>query len=165
MNLASALGCSAALAALIVTLAPRPLSPATPATVATQDPVAAARGHLILIVQGNVQQLAITHAVAKTDPWGGAPKGLQSAFAVRLLGADDEELLTVPVDLSRFDTDPAHIGQKARVQGCEIRNSAIALSINVPRLATVRRYEFTRDGKPIGSTDAATVLRQIGEVR
>lgn len=165
MNLASALGCSAALAALIVTFAPRPLPTAAAAPIATQDPVEAARGHLILIVQGNVQQLAITHAVAKTDPWGGAPKGLQSPFAVRLLGTDDQELLTVPVDLSRFDTDPAHIGQKARVQGCEIRSSAIVLSINVPRIAGVRRYEFTRDGKPIGSTDAATVLRQIGEVR
>ncbi|GDY02290.1 hypothetical protein LBMAG49_16190 [Planctomycetota bacterium] len=165
MHLAAALGTSLILAALCATLTDRAVAPGVAAATLPAQGSEAANGHLILIVQGNVQQLTITHAVAKADPFAGAPKGLQSRFAVRLLGDKDQELLSVPIDLSRFDTDKSHIGKPKRVQECEIWSSAIALSVNVPRIEAVRRYEFTCDGLPIGSTNAATVLRQIGEVR
>src|SRR5262249_17078788 len=55
---------------------PQPQSP-QPRT-KPQDPQAAARGHLVLVIEGDVTRLRITHAVAKPDRWAGVPKGLTS---------------------------------------------------------------------------------------
>src|SRR5262249_45752178 len=164
MHPATIVGCGIALTALSLVFASRPApstvasTPAsTPASTMGPPPQAplvqepAALGHLALIVEGNVQQLAITHAVAKTDPWGGVPTGLASDFVLHLLGDDGVELLKVPVDLSPFETDAARIGKPVEVTGCQVRSSAIALIVNVPRLQGVRSYEFTRRGAPIGS--------------
>ncbi|HZT54955.1 MAG TPA: hypothetical protein VFA35_01925 [Burkholderiaceae bacterium] len=178
MHPATIVGCGIALAALsLVFAAPpaastaaSPTASAAPSTAGpppqaplVQDP--AALGHLALIVEGNVGLLAITHAVAKTDPWGGVPTGLKSNFELRLLGDDGVELLKVPVDLSPFETDPARIGGPVEVTGCQVRSSAIALIVNVPRLAGVRSYQFTRRGAPIGSTGAQRVAELLEERR
>jgi hypothetical protein len=178
MHPATIVGCGIALTALSLVFAAPPVSspvssigpsnwPSTigppPQAPLVQEP--AALGHLALIVEGNVQQLAITHAVAKTDPWGGVPTGLASDFALRLLGDDGVELLKVPVDLSPFETDPARIGKPVEVTGCQVRSSAIALIVNVPRLAGVRSYEFTRRRAPIGSTSAQRVAELLEERR
>jgi hypothetical protein len=178
MHPATIVGCGIALTALSLVFAAPPAPSAAPSTGSStgsstggpppqapllQEP--AALGHLVLIVEGTVQQLAITHAVAKTDPWGGVPTGLASDFELRLLGDDGVELLKVPVDLSPFETDPARIGKPVEVTGCQVRSSAIALIVNVPRLKGVRSYAFTRRGAPIGSTSALRVAELLEERR
>jgi hypothetical protein len=167
MQHTSILGGSALLAALCLnvgTPAPHPAAqPQEPQQlVRAQEPGAAQPGHLVLVVEGTVRQLAITHAAQKPDAWAGAAKGLQSPFALQLLAADGKELLRVPLDLSRFDTDPRRIGGPVVVQGCEVRDWRIGVLCNVPRLPSCARYVFLRDGEPIGETSADALAKAIG---
>ena len=122
-----------------------------PTAPAPQDPEA--NGHWVLVVEGNVERLAVTAAIPKPDPWAGTPTGLQSPFTLRLLDGKGALLQAVPVDLSRFDTDPAHIGKPVAVTGCVVRDSRIGLLVNVPQLQGLRRFEFWRDAARIGATD------------
>src|SRR5262249_34998451 len=127
MHPATLVGCGLLVA--IAGLALRSPSPPFQTPTAISGPQDPAAGHLVLVVEGTVATLAITHAVAKADPWAGVPEGLTSAFALCLLGDGDRELTRVPLDLSLFDTDPAAIGKPVRVAGCEVRNSRIALLV------------------------------------
>lgn len=161
MPYAPTLGSCVLLAAASL-LATRTSAPPAANAPGPQDPPA---GHLVLVVEGDVRSLSITHAAAKPASWGGGVKGLKSPFMLRLLDAKGAELLAIPVDLSAFDTDPTRIGKPLVVQGCVVRDWRIGTLLNVPDLPQVSRYVFTRDGVEIGATSAATVARLLGESR
>lgn len=150
-----ALGCGVVIAAVCYHLA-TPLPPATP----PQAPVNP--GHLTLVVEGNVQRLDITHAVAKPDPWGGIPTGLTSAFELRIEGADGSTFARVPVDLSRFATDPSRIGKPPVVTGCDVKDSRIGILMNVPDHPTAARYVFVHGEQIVGEVPAARVRALTG---
>jgi hypothetical protein len=147
----------AGLSLLAASAAPPPVPQSPP-----QDPAA---GHLVLVVEGTVNKLTITRAVAKPDAWAGVPKGLASRFALRILDAQGSVLHTVPLDLSAFDTDPAHIGRKLTVQGCLVRDWRIGMLVSVPQDPRASRFVFVRDGVEIGAHGLGELLRLGGERR
>ncbi|MBL9077383.1 MAG: hypothetical protein JNL08_07770 [Planctomycetes bacterium] len=110
-----------------------PLPPAPPT----------AAGHYALVVQGDRDQLAITHAVAKPDPWAGVPKGLDSPWLLRVWQAD-QLLAEVPLDLTPFDTRPDRKGGAVRVEGCIVQDPKVALLVNAPRFAGATAWTFVR---------------------
>jgi hypothetical protein len=116
-----------------------PLTP--PAAPVGQPPVA--DGHYALVVQGDRDQLAITHAVGKDDPWAGVPKGLQSNWRLRIHHRDGSLLAEVPLDLSAFDLAPERKGGPIEVEGCIVRDPRIAMLVNVPRYDAAS-YTFVR---------------------
>lgn len=122
-------------------------------------------GHLVLVVEGDVTALRVAHAVAKKDEWGGVPKGLRSEFALKAFDATGAEILSVPLDLSKFDTDPARVGGPVVVTGCEVRSPQIGTLVNVPALAQAARWEFSRGQKLLGAFDGAALERMLQETR
>jgi hypothetical protein len=107
-----------------------------------QPPVA--DGHFALVVQGDRDQLTITHAVPKADPWAGVPKGLTSTYALRIRGADGALLAELPIDLSHFDLAADRKGGAIQVEGCEVRDPHVTTLVNVPRFAAAASYAFAR---------------------
>lgn len=107
-----------------------------------QPPVA--DGHFALVVQGDRDQLTITHAVAKDDPWAGVPKGLTSSYLLRISGADGALLAELPIDLSAFDLAPQRKGGKIEVEGCVVLDPHVTTLVNAPRFAAAQSYSFAR---------------------
>lgn len=106
-------------------------------------PPPVANGHYALVVEGDRDQLTIQHAVAKTDPWGGVPKGLDSAWRLRI-HAGDELLADVPLDLTPFDTRPDRKGGAIQVEGCIVQDPRVAMLVSVPRFDAATSYTFVR---------------------
>lgn len=129
---------------------------------APQDPPA---GHLVFVVEGDVNALRVTHAVAKPDPVGHAPKGLHSEFSVRALDASGAVLHERPLDLTKFDTDPTHVGGPDVVRGCEVLSPRIGTLVNVPALADAATWQFTRGDKVLGTLTKGELDRLVQEAR
>jgi hypothetical protein len=158
MQLSHLLGASVLLAGLGLVFAARG-DGAVP-TPPPQQP--AANGHFVLVVDGDRDQLGITAANHKQDPWAGVPKGFTSAWSLSIRDAAGAELANVPLDLSKFDLDPAHKGQPLRVQGCIVKDSHVAMLANVPCFASAASYVFLRDKTVIGTVEGAAVRQLAG---
>ena len=98
----------------------------------------------MLVVEGDRNALTITHASHKTDPWAGVPKGLTSDFELAIRDRQGDVLLTIPLDVSHFATGAADVGQPVRVEGCVVRDSRIAMLVNVPVVPGAASYAFRR---------------------
>jgi hypothetical protein len=132
-----------------------------PAMAAPQQPA----GHLVLIVQGDANELRVTGAVAKAAPCGAQPKA-QGAWQVRVLGPSGTVLHTQALDLSGFDVDPAHVGRPDRGDGCVVRSTRVAMLVNVPAFAEATGIEFVCAGARKGGCTAAeldSLLHQLRE--
>jgi hypothetical protein len=170
MHIPHAMGASAVLLTLgwlafaVSNPAPTDTAPAA-AAMSPLPPTAA--GHFVLVVEGDRNQLSITAASAKPDPWAGAPKGLTSAWELVVLDADGASLATIPLDLSAFATGIFEQGQPLQVQGCVVRDTRIGLLVSAPAFATAASYRFrylTADGNKvvIGTVDGAQVRHLAG---
>lgn len=139
------------------------LGAATPPLPPSASP-AQPTGHFVLVVEGHREQLAITAARAKPDPWAGAPKDLASAWRLRIEDAAGATLADVPLDVRPFDVEPGALLRKTRVDGCIVRSPAIGMLVNAPAFPHAARYTFTRPGDDgearahvLGVVDGATV--------
>jgi hypothetical protein len=126
-----------------------------------------ADGHCVLVVEGDRDRLAITHAVRKPDPWAGVPQGFASDWMLTIRDAAERVLAEVPIDVSKFETGALQKGQPLRVEGCIVKDARIAMLVNVPWFASAATYEFSRSGDAsgrvaVGSVPAATVQRLAG---
>jgi hypothetical protein len=126
-----------------------------------------ASGHCVLVVEGDRDRLAITHAARKPDPWAGVPQGFASDWTLAIRDAGGRVLVELPIDVSKFDTGALRKGQPVRVEGCVVRDARIAMLVNVPWFAAAATYEFARTGDAggrvaLGSVPAATVARLAG---
>lgn len=134
-----------------------PIPPVTP-------PIA--EGHYVLVVEGDRTGLQIKHAVAKTDPWAGVPKGFTSDWTLTIRDAAGELLAEVPLDVRPFDLRPERQGQAIQVEGCQVHDPHIAMLVNAPRFATAASYAFTRhEGAAVialGTIDGDSVRRLAG---
>jgi hypothetical protein len=151
--------------ALVAVLAvPAPHSgnaaPSGAAVMAAQQPA----GHLVLIVQGDANELRITGAVAKAAPCGAQPQA-QGAWQVRVLGPSGTLLHTQPLDLSGFDVDPAHVGRPDRAEGCVVRSTRVAMLVNVPAFAEATGIEFVCAGARKGGCTAAELDNLLHQLR
>ena len=114
-------------------------------------------GHYALVVEGDRDRLAITHANGKAAPWAGVPKGFTSAWTLTVLGADGQILAEVPLDVSAFDVSADRQGGPVQVTGCVVRDPRIVMLVNVPRFAEAAVYTFDR-------RDGDGVRTEIGRV-
>lgn len=123
----------------------------------------AANGHYTLVVEGDRDQLAITHAVWKADPWAGVPKGLTSDWRLLVLDAKGDELANVPLDLSAFDLRPEAKGSAVRSTGCTVLDARVAMLVNVPCHAEqAAAYVFRRGADEVSRTAGVEVVRLAG---
>lgn len=129
---------------------------------AIPTPETPAAGHYAFVVQGDRDQLTITHAVAKADPWAGVPKGFTSDWALSIRDARGGELARVPLDLSKFDLQPERKGQPVVVEGCIVHDSKVVMLANVPAYAAAANYVFLRGERQVGAVAAATVQQLAG---
>jgi hypothetical protein len=147
-------------------LADAPPQTATPRTAPAQ-PVA--DGHYVLVVEGDRTALLITHASRKTEPWAGVPKGFTSAWLLSIRDAHGAVLADVPLDVTPVATGAGELGKPVRVEGCIVRDSRIAMLVNVPRFAAAASYTFTRvEGgrtQALGAAAGQTVRELGGEIR
>ena len=120
----------------------------------------------MLVVEGDRDQLAITHASAKPDPWAGVPKGFSSRWTLTVKDERGATLAEVPLDVSKFAVGAAEKGRPLRVEGCIVRDSHIAMLVNVPRFDAAATYTLTRiDGDTVhvlGTATGAHVLDLAG---
>lgn len=124
------------------------------------DPPRQPNGHFALVVEGNVSALRVTHVVKKAEPCGMVPKGLTSEFALSVVDDQGKELWRQPLDLSQFDTDPAHIGRPVQVTGCIVKDSRIAALVNLPDYPDGASVSIWRGQQQIGNV-ATNDLRQL----
>jgi len=129
---------------------------------ATTDPKS---GHLVLILEGNVLQLRVTHAVAKPSAWSGPVKGLESDFQCVILDKENRELRRVAIDLSPFETDPKKVNRPVVVKGCQVKSPNIGVLLNVPRIPDAARYELRHGKKVIGKATAAALATLLRSAR
>ena len=130
-----------------------------------KEPVRLPPKHLVLIVQGTVRQLGISHAVEKPTKWGGYPKGTASRFALRIIGNNSRVLSRIPLDLRRFDTDQDRINGPLIVECCKVKDPRIAMLVNVPLWPNAERYEFLYGDRPIGTVLHANINQMLQEAR
>lgn len=132
---------------------------------ARKEPVRLPPKHLVLIVEGTVQQLNISHAVEKPSKWGGFPKGTASRFALRIIGNNSRVLSRIPLDLRRFDTDQDRVNGPLRVECCKVKDPRIAMLVNVPLWPNAARYEFLYGDRPIGTVSHERINEMLQEGR
>lgn len=154
------LGAGAALAGLGLFLSVGEGAGASAATVPPPPPAAA--GHFAFVVEGDRDQLTITHASAKPDPWAGVPKGFTSDWALSIRDQRGAELARVPLDLSKFDLSPQGKGKPRQVEGCIVHDSRVAMLANAPAFADAASYVFLRGETLVGAVDAAAVQKLAG---
>ena len=160
MQLTHLLGASVLLAGLGLVLAARDDGSASTPVLPPQQP--AANGHFVLVVEGDRDRLSVTAASHKQDPWAGVPKGFTSTWTLSIRDAAGAELANVPLDLSKFDLDPARKGQPLKVQGCIVKDPHVAMLTNVPCFANAATYTFLRDKTVIGTVEGAAVRQLAG---
>lgn len=125
-----------------------------------------ANGHYVLIVEGDRDGLQITKAVAKTDPWAGAPKGFTSDWTLTIRDAAGAVLAEVPLDVRQFDLRAERQNQPIEVEGCIVRDPHIAMLVNAPRYDAAASYAFARRAPAgavaLGTIDGDTVRKLAG---
>ena len=119
-------------------------------------------GHFVLVVEGDANQLRVSHAVHKDTPFAGVPKALISDYQLSIRGADGVELGRYPVDLSQFDLDLTRVGRPLQVTGDIVHDSHVTMLMSVPDLAQATDYVFLRAGAVIGQQTQAEVQRLQG---
>lgn len=111
-------------------------------------------GHYVLVVEGNVKALRVSAAVAKDTPAGGPARPKPSEFRLSVRDGAGNELVSVPMDLSAFDLDPANIGKPPKVTGCIVKSTQVGVLLNVPRFAEAANYVILRGEAQLGTLDA-----------
>jgi hypothetical protein len=153
------LGAVAALAVtgFFLTSGTHPAAHAAPeAAMPSPPPPTIANGHYVLVVEGDRNGLTITHASLKEAPWAGVPKGLATHWDLAIHGDRGELLAEIPLDLSHFALGAEDLGS-VHVQGCVVKNSQIAMLVNVPAFAAATSYTFRRPGDDGGRVVLGTV--------
>ena len=124
------------------------------------------RGHYVFVVEGDRDQLAITHANRKADPWAGTPKGFTSDWTLTIHGGDGTLLAEVPLDVRAFDVEASRKGQPLRVEGCVVLDPRIGMLVNAPCFDEAATYTMARRGEAgrvvLGTADAARIRDLAG---
>jgi hypothetical protein len=137
--------------------------PAAPTTAAPPPAVPEAVGHYTLVVEGDRDHLAITHARWKPEPWAGVPKGLASDYRLAVLDVDGHELASVLLDLSKFDLRPEAKGSAVRSEGCTVLDARVAMLANAPcHGEQAAAYVFYRGAVELGRVAGAAVRDLAG---
>jgi hypothetical protein len=123
------------------------------------DPTPAS-GHLVLVVEGDAAGLRVTHITIKQVPYNPI-RGLDRPWSVALVRGDGLELGRFPVDLSRFDLDPAHIGQPLRVEGDVVWDTKVATIVNVPWFADAEQLVFRSQERVLSTEPPESYLRMV----
>jgi hypothetical protein len=120
------------------------------------------RGHLILQTEGDARALDVTRITVKPDPFGHLA-GVQSEFAIELRDAAGRLLGSYPLELDRFDMDPAHVGRDLRVEGCVIVDTRVAALVNVPDFVAAAELRILRGAQVLGRVEPARLARMVVE--
>ena len=120
-------------------------------------------GHLVLVVEGDAAGLRVTHITRKQSPYNPV-RGSDSSWSVAVLRRDGLELGQFPVDLSKFDLNPAHIGQPLRVEGDVVWDTKVATLVNIPWFADAAQLVFRHEGRVLSTVPATIYVRMVGPV-
>ena len=166
--LASILGIGAVIATYQATQDEPVPGPSAPVTTLEARPPSAARrdfGHLILQVEGDANRLSVTRVTPKKSSYNRTSR--PSPFSIDLLDAAGQTLGSYPLDLSMFDLRPTRAGKPLQVQGCEVRDSRVAVLANIPYFANATALRILHGGRTLGLLDSTTYEQLIaqGEVR
>ena len=140
---------AAGIALVVVAISATPSSNRQPPA----TPIASSAGHLILQIEGDANGLRIVRITKKVDPVGYQVEQ-QTSHRVVLLAADGIELGSVPLDLSHFDLDPAHVGRGPKVEGCIVRDTNVGILASVVDHPETARIEIRAGSRPVGGLGA-----------
>ncbi|MCR9244901.1 MAG: hypothetical protein NXI31_07705 [bacterium] len=119
-------------------------------------------GHYVLVIEGDRDALTVTHSSRKPARWAGVQKGLVSQWSLSIRDAANNELESIPLDLSHFDLRPERKGGALKVQGCVVRDTKVGILASVPCLENAARYMFLRGKEVVGSVAATRVFELAG---
>lgn len=142
-----ALGIAAVLGTLA--LQPKPKTPPPP------------KGHLVLVIEGDARGLEVTHVTAKADPYNRV-FGPKPAHEIVLYDRTGTELGRCPLDLSRFDLNPANVGKAVRSEGCTVIDSNVVMLANIPWLPDTSYLEIQKGATKVGELSVASYARLVG---
>ena len=120
-------------------------------------------GHLVLVVEGDAAELRVTHITRKQAPYNPV-RGSESSWSVAVLRGDGLELGRFPVDLSKFDLNPAHIGQPRRVEGDVVWDTKVATLVNIPWFADAEQLVFRQQGRVLSTVPREIYVRMVAPV-
>lgn len=124
----------------------------------------AVRGHLILQIEGDARALDVTHVTPKPDPFGHLA-GVAAEFVIEVRDRRGAVLGRFPLELDRFDLDPAHVGDPVRVEGCVLVDTKVAALASVPDFVDAAELRILRGEQELGRVDAARLARMTAEGR
>lgn len=136
-------------------------APAKPVT-APPPPQLPGSGHYVLVIEGDRDALTVTHSSRKTARWAGVQKGLVSQWSLSIRDAANNELESIPLDLSHFDLRPERKGGALKVQGCVVRDTKVGILASAPCLKNAARYVFLRGKEVVGTVAATRVFELAG---
>lgn len=119
------------------------------------------KGHLILLIEGDARGLRVTHVTAKQDPYN--PVHGKTSHEVVVYDGNARVLGRYPLDLSKFDLDPANVGKPLRVEGCEVIDTKVVALANVPWLPNAAFLEIEKGAISVGGLTAADYGRLVLE--
>ncbi len=147
---AGTLGVAAVLGTLA--LLPKPQTPPLP----PPPP----NGHLVLLIEGDARGLKVTHITAKPDPVNPV-YGPKPSHEVVLYDRNSKELGRYPLDLSKFDLDPANVGKPVRSEGCTVIDSRVVMLTNVPWLPNTSFLEIEKGATVVGELGTSDYARLV----
>ncbi len=119
----------------------------------------APRGHLILLIEGDARGLRVTHVTAKKDPYN--PVDGKASHEIVIYDTTARVLGRYPLDLSKFDLDPAHVGKPLRVEGCEVIDTKVVMLASIPWLPNAAALEIEKGAVPVGGAVSADYARLV----
>lgn len=117
-------------------------------------------GHLILVVEGDANGLSVTHITSKKEPYA-PPRHVDGDWTVSVRRADGLELGRFPIDLSRFDLNPARVGQGLRVDGDVVWDTRVATLVSIPQLEDAADLVFHRRGQRLSTLQSEDYARMV----
>lgn len=120
----------------------------------------ASKGHLVLLIEGDARGLRVAHITAKRDPYNPV-YGMKQPHEIVLYDQNAQALGRYPLDLSKFDLDPANVGKPLRVQGCEVIDTKVVLLCNIPWLPNASFLEIEKGTTSVSELVASDYTRLV----
>ncbi len=100
-------------------------------------------GTWILQIEGDARGLKVVGVSHKSATFR-AQRRMRSQFHLQLFDAKGKRLKSIPIDLTDFCMDPAHVGKKDHIRGNQIIQHKVCMTFKIPALAEVAEVRITK---------------------